>query len=154
MKKIKILLGILSITILLTICGCGNKAINKLKEVTKITGNKFIGYCEVGSAGGEATIIVNGSVVTVKYTAMGYYAKETGYLENFKIKKDDKGYFKIYADWNNRDAGDGYFNFKVLHDEDKIVYCGIKGPSWDYWGRVELNEEDYNKVLKILLANK
>ena len=127
----------------------------RLDEVLEITGNNFSGSCKVGGASGDATISFNEGKVTVNYSAMGYSATESGFLENLELTDDgENNTYRIKGDWNNQDAGNGNFRLEVFGaDLPNTIYIEIKGKGssgWKYYDSKKLSDEDFNKFIAVL----
>lgn len=133
---------------------CQNKANSKLDEVLTITGHTFQGSAQVGMAYGESTITIENDNLTVSYSVMGQSMTESGKLKNLEITEtgpDDT--YEITGLWDNNDAGDGQFYFRVFEDvSPNTVLCQVssKGGNWSYFDNFLMKNDAYLKVKKIL----
>jgi hypothetical protein len=151
MKKVMTIFGAMYIAAVF-LASCSNKAQVSLEKVLQITGNTFNGACTVGNAFGSASINFNGEKVSVNYSAMGYTAIESGFLENLVMEDNgENNTYRITGNWNNQDAGDGHFRLGVFGaEEPNTIYVAIEGSNWSYYDSKKLSDEDFNKIITIL----
>ena len=130
-----------------------DKAQESLEKVLQITGNTFNGSCRVGNAAGDATIRFNGERVSVSYSAIGYYATESGVLENLKLVDDgENNTYRITGDWK-LDEGSQRPSFRLEVfgiDAPNTIYVAIEGGNYKYYDSMELSDEDFNEFITVL----
>jgi uncharacterized protein (TIGR02145 family) len=133
-----------------------DQAQNVLNELLKITGNEFEGSCEIGFTSGVALINTDGHELYVSYIVSEISTEkfvEKGRLENVRLENDGD-YFKIIADWNNDDAGDGLFRLELFgSDHPNNIYCAVEGTGWKYFSSIVLSPEDICNFKKHLFRS-
>lgn len=132
-----------------------DEAIKILNQVFEVTGNIFNGASKSGYVKGEAVFRFFRNNLSVNYSALQFSTTEDGNLENILIGDGGvENTIKISADWNNTDkyAGDGKFLLELSPDYPKNLYFEIRGSNWIHYAFMELNDEDLQKVKKLLLS--
>lgn len=137
-----------------------NSAKDNLTECLKITGTEFKGTSESGSVTGDAFIQVaeNGNSCSVEYSLLNSSAFENGKLTNLELKeKKSNNTYKIIGDWEV-EGGSSYgakFIFEVFDDvSPNTILCQVSGGNWAHYSNLELSDENFIKVKKILSIDK
>ncbi len=92
-------------------------------------------------------------MVSVTYSIPGSKRyTERGLLKNFKYTNDGYNNTKVLtASWQNMDAGSGEFQLSFFGEEKpRTLYIGIQGSSWSYFINQDLNDQQYERLYKLL----
>lgn len=125
------------------------KLYNELR--TLLGSDRLEGSCRVGSVRGSAILTLGPKGVGVTYQALQYSAIESGYLENFKITRNEQGKNILIADWIPSGSGSGILAMETFEEHGaNLVYVGISGSSFSYFDNVELPKEKFETFKKSL----
>lgn len=130
----------------------GTRAEKLYNDLLAIVGtDRLEGSCRVGSVRGSAFLTLGPKGIGVIYQVLQYNRIESGYLENFRVARNDKGNNTLFADWIVNDSGNGTFAMETFEEHGpNLVYVGISGSNFSYFDNLELHPDEYSKFHDLL----